>query len=295
MTKWIASIYIAAIVVSLYSNAVCAADDPEVVTDHLFQAKVVEAIARRDALRTGEFEYTIEHKLPNSDVLKSYQRGDFLFDFDNATSMHVFERTEGELDETRALRDVPAKKGGMLVTPKDYIVFTLGADFGFVPKIEPERFATTRAPFDFRAFGFAYWGDIVSNQNGDSVLAGYFTWPDPMVLKRENGRIEYNCVGTLFTLDIERDYWITKHELILQDYKRSRDGKWEKDKRKLVTACDAELTQKNGFWVPSRVLYRSSSGGTMQFKLDWKSLNTPIQPKQIERNAFISRVGKPVK
>ncbi len=291
VTNIIAIVFLFVVHVSTFSLA----DSPKYEIDPNFQSNVLESIARRDALRTGEFDYTIEKKPAESNSITFYQRGTYLFDLDNAATMHTFERAEREDGDSRAIKDIEFKKGGMLVSKEDYFVFLLGKDTGIEPAIGPERFSTTKSPFDFRAFGFAYWGDLYANKGADEVLAGYFTWPDPLVLKRTDDLVEYNSLGNMFTMDIRRDYWITKHELILQDYIRSKDGKWEKGKKNLVTGCDMQLVQLNGHWVPGSVLYRSSSGGTIQYDLKWKSLNVPIASERTSRGEFMSRMGRPVK
>ena len=224
-------------------------------------------------------------------MITSKQTGTFAFDNDSSRTFHFFKITERRAGETTSLEIAEPALGGAIYTPETTVVFPAGAASGFTRTTTDTQSFSIIKPFEFRSFGYAFFADYQRKTSFEEVLTAYLGWHDPKITKESDGSIEYKTGEKVFTMDKERDYWITSMNYLSTQYEKVGTG-WKEKNKQLVTGCEIQLKKAEGMWVPEDVKYSSSHGGTHHIAIDWKNLNTSLPIDQFETQTLQKKVNK---
>lgn len=262
-----------------------------------FNALVLEAMAARGSVLAGEFEYEVKYFVKDGDEFEWVKKGTFVFDDRIDSIAHNFTI----LYSKDAMNPNPlgvAPGSGISVSKKEGIEYRGGAVYspGNVIAFRPEVLAGRPAPvdsptqsgiivpFDYRAFGFAFYGDMERRTPFDKVLGNYLIMddkdvpelsgekklPDSFRPLKDDARY-FQFGPTYLCVEPDKDYWVTQQLKEGPAYQTQPDGS-----RKVVTQlrskCTLYLDKVDGFWLPKRALYRVQDR-RLAFSIKWKSVN----------------------
>lgn len=265
-----------------------------------FAAIIANALESRARLVSGKFDYRMSAIGPGDDGVLWVQDGVYLFDEQLERSMHVFTRTIKESDRS----DKRLVGGGLFSrAPKQSFVVLEGDDaVGSAVTSPSDRSISVFKPFDFRAFGFAMYGDFVRKAAFDKVLLNHLA-VDPSnvsdvtgddiseVTTSGDGIQAFNFGGNVLAIDTVRDMWPVDARWERQTYKKTPDGKWIKDRIVLESSCDMDLIKNGNHWLPKKVVYASRSG-KFDIELLWASVNADVHLADIDRLQLIDEISK---
>ncbi|TWU57972.1 hypothetical protein Poly59_08810 [Rubripirellula reticaptiva] len=173
---------------------VASAEDGILKSKPGFGALVVEAMAARASVVAGEFEYRIDSIKGRGDDIEWTQEGVYGFDERSDRSIHAFKRvrTEHAVDQNPSNANVGGGiisqtenglqvTGGGVFSPDVSFLFPPESRVGFAKLLETRRNYPYLTPFNFRSFGFAFYGDLLKNSPFDKVIAYYLAVDDSTV------------------------------------------------------------------------------------------------------------------
>ena len=174
-----------------------------------------------------------------------------------------------------------------LVRPKSDVMYTLYRS-GTVSKVFSSReFVDAKQldrpipyptePFDFRALGIGFYGDIVSHRSLEEIIQAWRGVEDtfPPGVFRSEGEDKIMTIQTpnrFYEIDYGRDCWFTAHR-----YTGTKKILGEKVP-KVLTEGRIELGLHDGEWLPDRAEV-SHSSGKIQIFFTWRP-KEEVKPEQ---------------
>jgi hypothetical protein len=174
-------------------------------------------------------------------------------------------------------------RGGALFSPEMSFVFAPTSGSGKKRFVESPHSNPLFVPFDWRSFGFAFYGDINRNSPFDKVIPNYLAADEKRIPELQKDQIPvpfqpvlkgaryFNYGGCVLCIEPDKDYWVTRARFTNPTYK-TVGGLTKKVGETVLSKCTVYVEQINGFWVPVRAIYASGSE-RLDFQLDWKFVN----------------------
>ncbi|TWT89465.1 hypothetical protein [Stieleria varia] len=297
------------------------ADDGMLSSKQGFHAIVLESVAARAEVSSGEFKYTIVQYQEEGEDFEWKKEGVFAYDERQSLSIHWFLHTFGK--KAKDPNPWGATPGnGIAIQTDDGIQYRGGALFS--PQLALARLPVsdrTRkiavgtspntslfVPFEWRAFGFAFYADVDRNTPFDKVIPNYLAAEEVDILEIKHkdlpksfqpvvNRARYfNYGGCVLCVEVDRDYWVTRARFASPSKASARsDGGYVGES--VISECTVYLEQVNGYWVPARALYKSGKR-RLDFQMDWKFVNPPegkfvFSKERLEENLQTSFVPIP--
>ncbi|TWU32799.1 hypothetical protein Poly41_51760 [Novipirellula artificiosorum] len=189
-----------------------------------FSGKVAEAMVLRDSIKNGAFEYELEISPPGATQVQQKTTGSYYFDYESERSLHLLSvatRQEGTGEiETRRGVGLQTRETTAIQEPESTKLRVKGT--------VPGQNYRVMMPFEFRAFGYAFFGNYRNRHSFEEVLSSYLVWHDPQIVSQESGVIHYDAGEVKFSMETEKDYWLSSHEFIRNRYEMvdgTSDGK----------------------------------------------------------------------
>ncbi len=262
-----------------------------------FGAIISNALESRAGLVSGQFDYKMSAIGPGDTGVLWLQEGSYFFDDRLEKSLHVYTRTIKE----SARSDRRVVGGGLFArAPQQSFVILENDSVGQAVISESDRSVSVFKPFEFRAFGFAMYGDVVRKTPFDKVLLNHLAVDDSNVsdvtgddisevTTSGEGILAFNFGGNVLAINTLRDWWPVDARWDRQTYKKLTNNRWAKDRLVLENSCDMELTQSNEKWVPKKVLYASRSG-KFDIEFQWSSVNADVALADVDDLKLIEDV-----
>lgn len=283
-----------------------------------FHSMVLEAMAARGALEAGQFDYRFRYFSSKHDGFVWKKTGSYAFDLRTNEVVHGFHQTFAKDGPdpnpfgavpnggiAQRTKDGLMFRGGGLFSPKGSYLFYLQNLGGRQKAIDNPEKSPLITPFDFKSFGFAFYGDISRVTSYDRVLSNYLivdgsdiakvrpTEIPKAMMPAVKGATYFNYGGCILCVEPERDYWVT-HARFAIPGNSSPDAKGlTTSKEILQSSCKMDLKQIDGFWVPQHVVYRSK-GDRFDIELDWKRVNPPQNTIKFSIETLSAQIEKPV-
>lgn len=272
------------------------ADDGILSTKPSFNTIVMDSMSERGLVDSAQFSYEMTHYIKDGDDFEWKQSGYYGFSESESKSVHEFatvyakggENPKPYGDSSNEQLAVDTKdgleyRGGGVSSESLTVVFSPRSMFGRPANLEKPSHSPIIKPFDFRAFGFAFYGDLLSSTPFDKVLANYLLLEDnqipevdigklPTELKPAQSNCRYFQYGpTYLCVDCDKDFWVTRQLKKGPAYTVLPSGK-KKLVQEIRSKCTLYLDQFDGFWLPVRALYQAGSR-RLDYKIKWIAVN----------------------